>query len=121
MLTMTVRVNPEIHPCLVEVLWYLENRGDFIDPDMFEIDAKKVKELQQLFHAEYELENFEPKQPPEEVELTFEELWTLDYYLLAAEEYSARSTERELLKVEEDEWKLVREWIERAKKLFRPH
>jgi hypothetical protein len=55
------------------------------------------------------------------VELTFEELWTLDYYLLAAEEYSARSTERELLKVEEDEWKLVREWIERAKKLFRPH
>jgi hypothetical protein len=118
--TMTVRVNPEIHHCLVEALGYLEYRWELIDPDMFEIDGTKITELQELFHAHYD-EHMASREPPEEVDLTFEELWTLEYYLMAAEEFSARSTERGLLKVEDDEWELARAWISQARKLFRPH
>jgi hypothetical protein len=119
MLTMSVRVDPEMHRCLVEALWYLENRAELIDPDMFDVKVEKVQELQRMFNAELDPEG--DREPPDEVSLTFEELWTLDYYLIAAEEYSARSTETGLLTMDDEEWEHVREWIARARKLFRPH
>jgi hypothetical protein len=119
-LTMTVRVTPEFHRCLREALGYLEYRWELIDPDMFDIDGDKITELQELFHAQYD-QHMASREPPEEVELTFEELWTVDYYLMAAEEFSARSTERGLLKLDDDDWKDAHKWLSRARQLFRRH
>ena len=119
MLTMTVRVSATIHRCLVETLGYLEARAYLIDPDMFRVDSRKVEALQRLFHAAHD-QISEPELPLD-VEITSDDLWTLDYYLLAAEEYSARSTEQGLLSLDDEDWKDVREWMARATALFRPH
>jgi len=119
MLTMTVHVSPTIHWCLAEALGYLGARGSGIDPDMFDVDSRKVEALQRLFHAGPDPE-LEPDLPFD-VEITRDELWTLDYYMLAAEEYSARSTEQGLLPLDDDDWKDVREWLARAMTLFIPH
>ena len=119
MLTTNLRVDPEMHRWLVEVLWYLEYRADFIDPDMFRIDVDKVRTFQQLFRAT--IEEAAEAEPPQEVEVTRDDLWWLDYYVMAAREYSARSTETGLLNVDDEDLEYLQERLSQARDRLRPH
>jgi len=120
MLTTNLRLDAEMHRWLVEVFWYLEYRADFIDPDMFRIEVEKVRAFQQLFRATME-EAAEAADTPEEVEVTRDDLWWLDYYVMAAREYSARSTETGLLNVDDEDLQYLQQWLSQARDRLRPH
>jgi hypothetical protein len=111
-----LRLDPEMHRRITEVLWYVENRAELIDPDMFRIDAGKVAALQQLFRAR--LENH-ADDPPAAAVVAFRDVNTLAYYTMAAREYSARSSEKGLLDVNAAQLDEMLEWLAQAEDRLR--
>jgi hypothetical protein len=107
--------DPEMHRRITEVLWYVENRAEIIDPDMFRIDVEKVQALQQLFRAELARAD----DPPSVAVVCFKDVNTLAYYTMAAQEYSARSTEKGLLDVTPAQLDEMLTWLSHAEDRLR--
>lgn len=115
-MTLMLAIDPEMHRRIAEVLSYVETREWLIDPDMFKIDMDKVHALQQLFRAEL---TGEPLDPPDEVAVTWDDVFTLHYYAMAAQEYSLRKSEKGLLDITNDHMEELRAWLARPEDRFR--
>ena len=108
--------DPEMHRRITEVLWYVENRAEIIDPDMFRIDVEKVLALQQLFRAELD---GQADDPPAVAVVCFKDVNALAYYTMAAQEYSARSSEKGLLDVSHAQLDEMLKWLSQAEDRLR--
>lgn len=103
-----LRLDPEMHRRIAETLAFLEDYEWMIDPLMFRIDLEKVRALQRLFHAGI---TGEPLMPPAQVPVTFNDVNTLIYYVMAAHEYSLRSDGRGKLPVTDAQMRELHAWL----------
>jgi hypothetical protein len=103
-----LRLDPETHRRIAETLSFLEDYEWMIDPLMFRIDLEKVHALQRLFHAEI---TGEPLEPPAHVPVTFNDVNTLIYYVMAAHEYSLRRDGRGKLPVTDAQMRELHAWL----------
>jgi hypothetical protein len=103
-----LRLDPEMHRRIAEALSFLEYFEWMIDPLMFRVDPERVRALQRLFRAEM---TGEPLEPPAEVAVTFDDINTLIYYVMAAHEYSLRTDGRGKLPVSDAQMRELHEWL----------
>ena len=103
-----LRPDPEMHRRIAETLSFLEDYEWMVDPLMFRIDLEKVRALQRHFAAEI---TDEPLQPPAAVPVTFNDVNTLIYYVMAAHEYSLRKDGRGKLRVTDAQMRELHAWL----------
>lgn len=106
-----VRLAPEMHRWIAEVLDYVELRESWIDPDMFRIDLKTVERLRTVFGIRSDT-------PPPQVSVTHDDIFALEIFTDAADAYSHRKGEAGLLDVTDDQLTELHQWLARTVRHF---
>lgn len=96
---------------VLEVLSYIELRHEWIDPDMFRIDMTLVAALQRIFGAG------EDDAPPS-ISVTYDEVFALETFVMAADTYAHRKGERKYCEVTDAEFDDLDLWVAQTRRWF---
>ncbi len=96
---------------VLEVLWYIEHRHHWIDPDMFTIELADVATLKRIFGEGEE-------EPSPTISVTSDQMFALETCVMAADTYAHRRGERELCALTDDEFDAVDRWVAQAQRWF---
>lgn len=102
---------PDRRRQVLEVLWYIEHRHHWIDPDMFDIDLDDLAALQQMFGADDD-------PAPATISLTFDDVVALETCVMAADAYTHRQGERGLCSLTDEEFADIDRWMSEARQCF---
>lgn len=104
-------LTPDRRRQALEVLWYIEHRHHWIDPDMYDIDLDDVAALQRMFGADDE-------DGPATISMTFEDVVALETCVMAADTYTHRPGERTLCPLTDEEFADIDRWTSEARQCF---
>jgi hypothetical protein len=96
---------------VLEVLWYIEHRHHWIDPDMFTIELADVATLKRIFGEGEE-------EPSLTISVTGDQMFALETCVMAADTYAHRRGERALCALTDDELAAVGRWVAQAQRWF---
>jgi hypothetical protein len=96
---------------VLEVLWYIEHRHHWIDPDMFKIELDEVATLKRIFGESEE-------EPPSTISVTNDEIFSLETCVMAADAYAHRRGERQLCALTDEEFAEVGAWVAQTHRWF---
>lgn len=98
---------------VLEVLSYIEDRLHWIDPDMYRIERHQLETLQRLFGNGNEDED-----PPAQLSVTYDEVFSLETCVMAADTYAHRRGERQHCTLTDQEFTDVDAWVATIRRLF---
>jgi hypothetical protein len=104
-------LDPDRRRQILEVLWYIEHRHHFIDPDMFDIDLDDVEILKRLFRDGDD-------EGPLTISVTHDEVFALDTCVTAADVYAHRKGERALCNVSDEDFVDLGKWMAETERWF---
>jgi hypothetical protein len=104
-------LDPERRRQVLEVLWYIEQRHFWIDPDMFKIELKEVEVLKRIFGEGLD-------EPPPTISVTNDEIFALELCVMAADAYAHRRGERHLCALTDEEFDDLDKWVAQTQRWF---
>ena len=114
---LALSIEPWRRAQLLAALSYVEGLHWLIDPDMYRIDLTELAALRRMF--EREAGPGRDGETPSLVSATYEDLFTLDIIVAAADTYSHRRGGRPVPGLNDGDLDALQEWLADAQRWFR--